>query len=363
MVQTIDPWGNQEVKVDNAFLKQFGLQKFSETNQKQFKNHFFERNLMICHRDFDKFYAALQQKKRAVQLTGIASSGPLHLGHKVDLDFFLFIRSLGAESHLGICDIDAYVSRPDKKLDSMKKAKEIAVNNTAHALALGINKKEIYVQSQKPPRYYEFAFELSKKMTENTFRAIYGHLDLGKLSANFLQYADILHYQLKEFGGECPTLTGIGIEQDPHARASRDLVRRISYKMFLPSFAYFQHQGGLKEGTKMSASEPHTAIFLDDSLESAKQKIQRAFSGGRESLEKHRKLGGIPEIDKSYEILRFHHPDSKLVEHVYTEYKTGKMLTSELKKITIDFLTDFLSKHQAKVKKNLDTAEKIVYKK
>lgn len=360
MAQTIDPWGSGETKIDDAFLKQFGLQKFS-AEQKKIGGKFFERNLLACHRDFDVFYKALQNKKRAVQLTGIASSGPLHLGHKLDLDLFLFINSMGAESHLAISDIDGYVSRPDAKIPSLSKAKEFAVNNTAHALALGIDKKEIYVQSQKPARYYEFAFELSKKMTENTFRGIYGHLDLGKLAANFLQYADILHYQLEEFGGPSPTLTGIGIDQDPHARATRDFVRRLPYKMFSPSFAFFYHQGGLKEGKKMSASEPDTAIFLDDPIESMTVKIKHAFSGGRESLELHRKHGGNPEVDKSYEILRLHHPDAKLVEHIYTEYKSGRMTTGELKQITIDFLSEFLSKHQSRVEKNKTTAEKIVY--
>jgi tryptophanyl-tRNA synthetase len=115
------------------------------------------------------------------------------------------------------------------------------------------------------------------------------------------------------------------------------------------------------EGKKMSASEPETAIFLDDSPDAAKRKVQRSFSGGRESIEKHRELGGMPEVDRAYEILRFHHPDTKFVENVYQEYKSGRMLTGELKKITIDFLTEFLSKHQEKVEKNLTTANELVY--
>ena len=81
----------------------------------------------------------------------------------------------------------------------MAKAKEYAVDVVAHLLALGLTKEEIYVQSKKEQRYYEFAFEISKKITENEFKAIYGHLNLGKVSANLLQYADILHLQLKEY--------------------------------------------------------------------------------------------------------------------------------------------------------------------
>lgn len=357
----IDPWGAQELKANKELIKQFGLGEFSEPQRKKFKHYFFKRKIIQAHRDFHFIEKAIDEKKPFIQLTGIASSGKLHLGHKADIDLFKYFSSFKSKSHFAICDLDGYLSRPDEKVASLEKAQQIAVENAAHALALGLEKKQLYVQTQKPARYYSFAFELSKKMTENTFRAIYGHLDLGKLSANFLQYADILHYQLKEFDGIMPSLTCIGLDQEPHARATRDLVKRLPYKMFTPSFIYFAHQGGLKEGLKMSSSQPETAIFLDDSIEEMKKKIAHAFSGGRETLDMHRKLGGMPEKDKSFEILLFHHPDSKFVEKVFQEYKSGNMLTGELKGITVDFLSKFLKQHQAKFSKNKKIAEKIVF--
>ena len=51
----------------------------------------------------------------------------------------------------------------------------------------------------------------------------------------------------------------------------------------------------------MSASLPDTAIFLNDSKKEIKRKINRAFSGGRETIELHKKLGGVPEKDKAYD--------------------------------------------------------------
>lgn len=356
----IDPWGSEEIKIDEKLIKRFGLKRFEKTDFPS-DHHFFKRNIIVAHRDFSKIKERIKKKKPFIQLTGIASSGPLHLGHKVDIDAYLLFRKLGAKSFFVVSDIDAYVSRPDSKIPSLEVAKENAVNIIANLLAFGISKKEIYVQSKKEPRYYEFAFEVSKKITENTFKAIYGHMNLGKISANLLQYSDILHLQLKEYLGVMPTLTGIGVEQDPHARACRDLARRLPYKLELPSFFYFLHQSGLQEGSKMSASVPNTAIFLDDSVKEMKRKINKAFSGGRESVELHRKLGGIPEKDKAYEILFYHHPDDKFVREVYEKYKSGEMLSGELKKICIDFLTEFLVNHKKKVEKNKKTAREMVF--
>jgi len=356
----IDPWGTKEVKIDENLIKKFGLKKF-DRNKPPFNHYLFERGIIVAHRDFDVIEKNLKSHKPVIQLTGIASSGPLHLGHKIDIDVYLMLRKLGAKSFFAVSDIDAYVSRPDSKIPSLDKSKEYAVDMVANLLALGIPKEDIYIQSRKEPRYYEFAFEVSKKITENEYKAIYGHLNLGKISSNLLQYSDILHLQLKEYEGPTPTITGIGIEQDPHARACRGLARKLPYKMKIPSFIYFLHQSGLNKGSKMSSSMPDTAIFLEDSKSEIKRKIGKAFSGGQETAEIHRKKGGIPEIDKAYEILFYHHPDSEFVKKIYNDYKSGKMLTGELKKICIDFLISFLEEHKKKFEKNKSMAKKIVY--
>lgn len=361
MTQRIDPWGAAQVVIDEKMIQQFGLKKMTP-DVIPCDHRFFRRNIIIAHRDFDKITECIKSKKPFCQLTGIASSGPLHFGHKVDIDAFLLFKELGAKSRFVVSDIDAYVSRPDTKVPSMKVAKDTAVELIAHLLALGLTEDEIYVQSQKEPRYYEFAFEVSKKMTENAYKAIYGHMTLGKISANLLQYSDILHLQLKEYFGPMHSITGIGIEQDPHARACRDLAKKLEYKMKAPSFFYFKHQSGLQEGSKMSASQPNTAIFLSDSVKDATKKINKAFSGGKETVEEHRKYGGNPDIDKAYEMLFFHHPDDEYLKELYAKYKSGELLSGEMKKACITFVTSFLEQHQQKVTSFLPIAKKMVYK-
>lgn len=66
----------------------------------------------------------------------------------------------------------------------------------------------------------------------------------------------------------------------------------------------------------MSASVATSAIFMTDTAKQIKTKINKyAFSGGRDTIEEHRKHGGNTEVDVSYQYLTFfEHDDAKLKE-------------------------------------------------
>lgn len=66
-------------------------------------------------------------------------------------------------------------------------------------------------------------------------------------------------------------------------------------------------------GSKMSASDDRSAIFLNDSQKSIKSKINKyAFSGGRETLEEQREMGGDPDVDVAYQYLQFFLEDDEV---------------------------------------------------
>lgn len=359
MAKKIDAWGSEAITDYEHVFKEFGLKKFPEKISKGLKHRFFERGIVIAHRDFEKVAERIAKKKPFINMTGIASSGNYHLGHKVDIDLFKFFKDSGAKNLFAVCDLDAYCSRG--KIKDLATAKKLAVENIADALALGLEPEDIYIQSKKPALYYSFAFEISKKITQATNKAIYGQIDLGKISANLLQYSDILHGQLPEFFGKMPSVTGIGLDQDPHARATRDLAKRLPYNLESPSFVYFKHQSGLMKDSKMSSSSPDTAIFLNDSPKEIERKIKKAFTGGRNTLEEHRKLGGVLGVDKVYELLVFHYPNSKELAKIAKDFSSGKLLSSEMKEIAIEFFQGFLKGHQKKAKELLPEAKKIVF--
>lgn len=353
--ENVDPWGSKLLRNYEDAFDQFGLSKFN--NSLKLDYYLFKRNIIIAHRDFNKVFNRIKDGKPFIQMTGIASSGKLHFGHKIDIDLFVFLSKLkNSKNYFSIADIDAYCSR--EKFNSLEETKKFAIENIAHALALGVPKEAIYLQSKKESRYYNFSYELAKKITKNTFEATYGHVDLGKIQAGLLQYTDILHTQLKEYEGKMPSITGIGLDQDPHAKITRDLARK--FKLELPSFIYFAHQGGLQQGKKMSSSEPDTAIFLDDSDEEIKKKIANTFTGGRNTLKEQTEKGGKPEICKIYEFQRFHNSNDKEIEEIYKRCKSGNLLCGECKQLCLDFILDFIEKHRKNLKKSKEIAEKLV---
>ncbi|MEM4598619.1 MAG: tryptophan--tRNA ligase [Candidatus Diapherotrites archaeon] len=357
-MQKFDPWSSKQLDSE-ALFKEFGVAGLKDSWKKLLNHYLVERSIVIGQRDFEKVADCIAKGKPFINITGLAPSGRMHLGHKAVIELFMLFKKLGAKNYFCVADIEAYASRPN--IETMAQAREMAANNVAHLLALGLDESDIYLQSNYEPRYYEFAFEISKKITKRAFEATYGHVDLGKMGSALLQYADILHPQLEEFEGKMPSITPIGIDQDPHARITRDVVKRLPYDMEVPSFIHIMHESGLLEGSKMSSSIPESAIFLDDAPESVKAKISNAFTGGRETAELQKKLGGKPEICKVCEILRFHYPNSEELLDIISSCKSGKRLCGETKKLAIEFLSSFLKEHQRKVKEKEAAARKIVF--
>ena len=65
----------------------------------------------------------------------------------------------------------------------------------------------------------------------------------------------------------------------------------------------------------MSASDPNSSIFMTDKASQIKNKINRhGFSGGKETEEEHRRLGGDPDVDVSYQYLTFFLEDDEELE-------------------------------------------------
>lgn len=78
-------------------------------------------------------------------------------------------------------------------------------------------------------------------------------------------------------------------------------------------------------------------------------------------MEEHRKLGGNPSIDTSYQWLTFFEEDDKKLKDIHDRYKSGEMLSGELKAILIDKLNKLLSDHQKKREQAKKKIEQYLY--
>tara|TARA_Y100000310_G_scaffold285080_1_gene308272 strand:- start:1677 stop:2786 length:1110 start_codon:yes stop_codon:yes gene_type:complete len=351
----VTPW---EVKGDidyDKLVKEFGVSPMKELPGAFNKNLLFRRKIVFAHRDIQRILEAVKGKKNFVMMTGLMPTGKFHIGHMILAQQMIFYQKLGAKLYIAVADVEAYLARGQSIEESRKIAIEEYVLNY---IALGLKPEncEIYFQSdrtkdsKKANAYYRLQNLLSGHATFNEFKAVYGEISPGKMLAALLQAADMLHPQLAEFeGGPVPTFIPVGIDQDPHIRLARDISQRVKgYKFIQLSSTYHRFMPGLKGG-KMSASDPLSFVALTDSPGEVKKKINKyAFSGGQATVEEHRKKGGNPEIDVSYQWLTFIEEDDKKLERIYRDYKSGKMLTGELKKILSDKLGKFLFEHEKK---------------
>ncbi|MEK6951276.1 MAG: tryptophan--tRNA ligase [Nanoarchaeota archaeon] len=370
MTFTITPWEVKGTINYERLIQEFGLQPLRYLPAVFQKNVLFRRGIIFAHRDFKQIVEAIEQKKPVVMMTGLMPSGKFHFGHKLVADQIVFYQSLGAKIYLTVADIEAYNSR----LPSMKELRETAIKEyLINYIALGLKPTncDFYFQSQrskegkdegrKANAYYSLAAMLARHVTANEFQAIYGEISPGKMASALLQAADMLHPQLAEFEGKpIPVVVPVGADQDPHLRLARDLSQRIKEFKFLQlSSTYHKFLPGLK-GDKMSSSDPTSFIALTDSPEEAALKIKKyAFSGGQPTVEEHRRLGGDPEVDVAFQLLKYGlEPDDTQLQKIYNDYRAGKLLTGELKEYTIKKLTAFLRQHQEKRKK----AEKMIQK-
>ncbi|MGM5487417.1 MAG: tryptophan--tRNA ligase [Nanobdellota archaeon] len=362
---TITPW-EVSGKIDyDKIIKEFGVSPINELPS-EFDDLMFRRKKIFAHRDFDRITTALRENRPFIMMTGLMPSGKFHIGHMILAKQMIFYQNLGAKIYITVADIEAYNARGQ----SLEGSREIAINEyilNYAALGLDLDRCHIYFQSNRSSdpaianAYYRLQNILARHVTFNEFRAVYGEVSPGKMTAALLQAADMLHVQLPELEGPMPVVVPVGIDQDPHIRLARDITQRVkSYNFVQLSSTYHLFVPGLS-GDKMSSSDPTSYIALTDDAKTVKKKVNKyAFSGGQETVEKHRELGGDPDIDIAFQWLTFLEEDDEALKQTYEDYRSGKLLSGELKAQLIEKVNTFLEAHQKARQKARPTVEAFV---
>ncbi|MFH1440413.1 MAG: tryptophan--tRNA ligase [Candidatus Woesearchaeota archaeon] len=355
MTKIIDPWGSGLVEDYVKIIKDFGLDMF---DSKKFPepNRLMRRHVVFAGRDIERIAECIKEKKPYYVLTGIMPSAEkLHFGNKMVIEQVKYFQDHGAKTYVLIADLEAAATRGITLEEAQKRAAEFHIPAW---IALGLNPKKtnFYYQSENKDVMH-LAYKFAKKITLNEFRAIYGQADPSRIIAALTQAGDILYPQLKE---RMPGIIPVGIDQDPHIRLTRDIVRRSKAdKFFLPSGIYHKFTPSLGGEVKMSKSQPQSCIELPEDPANVKKKIMKAVTGGRETLELHRKLGAEVEKCMVFEMLKQHLvEDDKELDKIYKEYKSGKMTSGEIKQLCCEKMESFLKDFT----KNIDKARKQVDK-
>jgi tryptophanyl-tRNA synthetase len=121
------------------------------------------------------------------------------------------------------------------------------------------------------------------------------------------------------------------------------------YGFIAPSSIYHRFMTGLTGG-KMSSSVPASHISLLDDPEEGYEKVQSATTGGRETAEKQRELGGRADECPVYELYAYllAADDDEFATRVYEECTGGERLCGGCKEQAAELMREFLEDHQEK---------------
>jgi tryptophanyl-tRNA synthetase len=162
--------------------------------------------------------------------------------------------------------------------------------------------------------------------------------------------------------GKVRCLVAYAIDQDPYFRLARSYCdsanAKAGYEVYLkPCGIMSRFLPALEGDSKMSTTgygpNPGVskAIFLSDNPKDIHEKIIKyAFSGGQDTKQKHRELGGNTDIDIPFQWLRHFMEDDDELERIRLAYSKGEMLTFELKKICANVITKLVLEHQERCK-------------
>ena len=367
---TVTPY-EAEGKIDyNKLIDEFGVERLNDAVLQRIKKHtgelhlFLRRKVFFAHRDINWLLDQYEKGNKFFLYTGRAPSGPVHIGHLLPWIFCKWLQDkFGAEMWFQFPDEEKFLFKQDLTFEDTNKWMN---ENMLDVIALGFDPKKtrFIIDTKHANIMYKEACKVAKKITFSTIKASFGFTDSNNIGSIFYTSMQAVPAFLPSVlkGKNIPCLIPLGIDQDIHFRISRDVMPKLGYykpaiihNVFLPPLT------GI--GGKMAASGANeSSIWTTDSEKDVEKKIKKyAFSGGRDTIEEHRKHGGNPDIDVSYQYLKmFFEPDDKKLQRIHNDYKSGKMLTSELKEVLIEKINSFLKEHQKKREKAKSQVDKFV---
>mmetsp|Transcript_11965 Transcript_11965/g.22434 ORF Transcript_11965/g.22434 Transcript_11965/m.22434 type:complete len:405 (-) Transcript_11965:91-1305(-) len=356
----VNPW---EVvgKVDyGKLIEKFGCSAISEEQVKKIEqvtgkkaHHFLTRKTFFAHRDLDAILDAHAKGEPFYLYTGRGpSSEALHLGHLVPFMFTKWLQdAFKVPLVIQLTDDEKSLWRSL----SIDEAKRLARENAKDVIACGFDIDRTFIFSDFDyvgGKFYENISSIQRSVTLNQARGIFGFKgedNIGKVAFPAIQASPALPDGFPHIFGsnkKVKCLIPCAIDQDPYFRMTRDVVPKLGYhKPALIESIFFPALQG--DSGKMSASDPNSSIFVTDTRNMIKKKINKyAFSGGRETVEEHRLKGGDLSVDVPYKYLSFFLEDDERLKEIGEQYESGKMLSSEIKAILIDVLADIVERHQ-----------------
>ena len=366
----VTPWEVSGEIDYGKLVKEFGVSKLDSKILGRIKKHtkalhpMLSRGIVFAHRDMNWLLDEYEKGNKFFLYTGRAPSGPIHIGHLFGWEFTKWLQEkFNVELWFQFPNEEKFLFKQNLEYDNAQKWLRENMIDIA-ALGFDVKKTKFIIDTQHADLMYPEAVKVAKKITFSMVKSSFGLNDSANIGSIFYTSMQAVPAFLPSVIAKkkIPCLIPHGVDQDPHFRLTRDILPKLGYyKPASLQWAIIPPLTGI--GGKMESNKTDAAIFLSDKPEEVKRKINKyAFSGGQATTEEHRKHGGNPDVDVSYQYLRaFFEPDDRKLKHIHDAYKSGEMLTGELKAILIDKINKFLKKHQQERKKAEKKVDRFIF--
>lgn len=336
-------------------------------------HRWLRRGLFFSHRDLDRILDAYERGDPFLLYTGRGpSSGSMHIGHTIPFEFTKWLQD--------VFDVPLVIMLTDDEKFLFKESLDLeetiqyAEDNARDIIAMGFDSSKTFIYSDfqyMGGHFYQNAIEFSKLLPTNQVRGAFGFngsTNVGRVFFPAIQCVAAFATSYPHIWGDSPTrprqrstaaiqcLIPMAIDQDPYFRLLRDNCHRMANPSPKPALIHSKFLTALQgAGGKMSASNPNSAIFMNDTEKQIKTKINKyAFSGGKANTEEHRELGGDPDVDVAYQYLTYFMDDDAELKKIEQDYRKGELLTGELKAICIKLMQDYVRAFQERRSKVTD---------
>jgi len=346
---TVTPWV-VEGEVDYIKLvERFGTNIIDDKLMERFiksagEDHYLlRRRIFFSHRDLDKVLDDWENGRGFFLYTGRGPSGPMHIGHIIPFYFTKWLQDrFKVNVYIQLTDDEKYLE--ESRGLTLEDTSKWSYENALDIIAVGFDPDRTFIfqDTEYVRNMYPIALKVARKINFSWVRAVFGfthETNIGLIFYPALQIVPALFEKKR-------CLIPAAIDQDPYWRIQRDIAESLGYyktaaihSKFLPPLT--------GPAGKMSASKPESAIYLHDDPKTVRRKIWLAYSGGQPTVELHRRLGGNPEVDVAFQWLYFFfEPDDVKVKKLEEDYRSGRILSGEMKNILIERVTSFLEEHQ-----------------
>lgn len=287
-------------------------------------------------------------------LTGMRTTGELHLGHYVGaLEEWLRIQNEGNhECFFLLADVQALTTHTKDPAKLTQSVRDVALDWLAVGLDPNLPNIHFVLQSQIPERYelsaqFMMIAKYGEVMRNPTLKTELEHqpdASMGFMAYPVDQAADVYMVSPTPPQAGDQLLVPVGEDQLPHLELTRVLGRRFNKQygpVFVPCEGLVGKVGRLvgTDGKGKMSKSLGNSISLSDSKEAVDEKVRRMFTDPKRLRPD---MPGETENNPVFVYLRAFDPNLAEVQELTERYQHGKVGDVEVKRILAERLNQFL---------------------